>query len=197
MTTHGMYRTSEYQAWAQMKDRCFNPNHKRYSDWGGRGIAVYDRWKNSFENLLADMGSRPTSKHSLDRIDNNADYSPENCHWATKEQQGNNKRNNHLITNAGETLTISQWSKKMNINYHVIHARLNMGWSDVDSVTTPVNPIRLITIEGVTLTIPQWTKKTGFNSTVIQSRLKKGWSEFDAVMIPVRNKNLRRDHEIG
>ena len=74
--THGMTKTPEYQSWIYMKKRCFNPNHKRYSDWGGRGITICDRWKNSFENFFADMGLKPTPKHSLDRIDNDGDYSP-------------------------------------------------------------------------------------------------------------------------
>jgi len=112
-TTHGMSKTPEYKAWYNMKDRCFNPNHKCYSDYGGRGIKICDRWKNSFQNFFLDMGSRPTAKHSLDRIDNNADYSPENCRWATKAEQENNKRTNKpLITIGNKTYTIVQWEKK-------------------------------------------------------------------------------------
>ena len=110
--THGMSKTPEYQAWQSMKKRCLNPNYHRYSDWGGRGIAVCDRWKNSFQNFFLDMGSRPTAKHSLDRIDNNADYSSENCRWATKAEQANNTRYNRLITIGCVTLTIVQWEKK-------------------------------------------------------------------------------------
>ena len=136
-TTHGMTKTPEYDAWKQMKQRCFNPNHKAYSDYGGRGITIYDRWLN-FENFLADMGSRPTAKHSLDRIDNNADYSSENCRWATKTEQDNNKRTNHLITIGNETKTMTQWAKKMGYGEQLIYNRLRRGWSEYNAVMTPV-----------------------------------------------------------
>ena len=138
MTTHGMYRTPEYRAWKNMKHRCFNPNNKQYLDYGGRGISVCDRWLD-FENFLADMGSRPTSKHSLDRIDNDADYSAENCRWATKAEQGNNRRDNKpLITIGKETYTIVQWENKMGYGARVIKNRLKRGWSEYKAVMTPV-----------------------------------------------------------
>ena len=137
-TTYGMSKTPEYKARYNMKDRCFNPNHKCYSDYGGRGIKICDRWKNSFQNFFLDMGSRPTAKHSLDRIDNNADYSPENCRWATKAEQYNNRRSNRFITIDDDTLTIVQWEKKMGYKENVIWQRLKMGWSEYRAVMTPV-----------------------------------------------------------
>ena len=191
-TTHRMTKTPEYKAWDSMKQRCFNPNHKRYSDWGGRGIKVCDRWKNSSENFLADMGLKPTPKHSLDRIDNDGDYCPENCRWATKAEQENNRRNNKpLITIGNETYTIAQWAKKMSISEFVIHTRLKMGWSEYDAVMTPINgKIRLIAIENETYTIAQWTEEKGYSASVIKNRLRYGWSEYDAVMTPVHTDKL-------
>ena len=142
-TTHGLSRTPEYQTWQHMKSRCFNPNNKAYSDYGGRGIAVCDRWKNSSQNFLADMGSRPTAKHSLDRIDNNADYSAENCKWSTRVEQQNNQRSNKpLITIDGKTLTIAQWTEEMGYGESVIYNRLEDGWSELDAVITPVRPYK-------------------------------------------------------
>ena len=137
-TTHRMTGTPEYIAWKHMKSRCFNFNHKRYLDWGGRGITVCDHWKNSFENFLADMGSRPTAKHSLDRINNDADYFPKNCRWATKAEQQNNTRYNRLITIGCVTLNIMQWTKEMGFKQNVIYDRLKDGWSEFDAVMTPV-----------------------------------------------------------
>ena len=137
-TTHGMSRTPEYQAWRNMKKRCFNPNTKQYSDWGGRGITVCDRWKNSFENFLADMGLKPTPKHSIDRINNDDDYCLDNCRWATKAEQYNNRRSNRFITIDDDTLTIVQWEKKMGYKENVIWQRLKMGWSEYRAVMTPV-----------------------------------------------------------
>ena len=136
--THGLSGTPEYDAWRHMKDRCFNPNHKAYSNYGDRGITVCDRWKNSFQNFLADMGSRLTAKHSLDRIDNDGDYSAENCKWYTKAEQDNNRRSNRLITIDDVTLTITQWENKMGFKRMTIQNRLNRGWSEYDAVMTLV-----------------------------------------------------------
>ena len=185
--THGMSRTPEYRAWINMKDRCFNPNNKNYLDYGGRGIAVCDRWLN-LDNFLADMGSRPTAKHSIDRIDNNADYSPKNCKWSTKAEQQNNRRYNRLITIGCVTLNIAQWTKEMGFGSGVIWDRLKIRWSEFDAVMTPVKTDKIITIGNETWTIVQWTEKMGFGATVIRTRLERGWSEFDAVMTPVGYK---------
>ena len=185
---HGLSKTPEYNAWSHMKNRCFNPNHKQYSYYGGRGITVCDRWLN-LDNFLADMGTKPSFKHSLDRIDNDGDYSPKNCRWATRAEQQNNLRSNRLITIDDVTLTITQWEKKMGYGKNVIFMRLNLGWSDYDAVMTPVQ-IKLITIDYKTYTIPQWTEKMGYGESVIRNRLKYGWSEYDAVMTPVETDKL-------
>jgi len=85
-------QTSEYKAWSEMKQRCYNMNNPRYADWGGRGIQVCSLWLHSYENFLRDMGRKPSVNHSLDRIDNNKSYAPDNCRWATKSQQIQNRR---------------------------------------------------------------------------------------------------------
>lgn len=105
-TKHGFSKRgmvdSEYTSWNLMKDRCNNKNNKRYSDYGGRGISICERWE-SFENFIEDMGKKPSSKHSIDRIDNTKGYSKENCKWATKSEQGANKRiyKNNITGHAG------------------------------------------------------------------------------------------------
>lgn len=92
--THGerQARSKEYAAWCGMKGRCYRLNHPRYKDWGGRGIRVCDRWINSYENFLADMGRAPSPTHSIDRINNDGNYEPGNCRWATVQEQNKNKR---------------------------------------------------------------------------------------------------------
>jgi hypothetical protein len=91
-TTHGLSKHPLYKTWKSMKERCYNPNIKRYKDYGGRGIKVCDRWLSSFENFLIDMGEKPTSQHSIDRIDVNGNYEPNNCKWATSTEQRINQR---------------------------------------------------------------------------------------------------------
>ena len=140
--THGMYMSAEYISWQAMKNRCFNFNSSAYLSYGGRDITVCDRWKDSFENFLADMGKRPTIKHSIDRINNDGGYFPENCRWSTAAEQANNKRNyknSRLITVGCVTLTSAQWSKEMGFKKSFIGVRLTRGWSEIDAVTTKVN----------------------------------------------------------
>lgn len=118
----------EYTAWQEIKRRCYNKNCIGYSDYGGRGIEMCDRWRNDFKSFLADMGKRPSEEYSIERQDVNGNYEPENCKWATLFEQANNKRNNRFITYEGKSLTCSQWSRLTGIPRIVIYNRLYMGW---------------------------------------------------------------------
>ena len=90
--THGMYKSPEYRSWQAMKARCLNPNNKRYHDYGGRGIRICNRWKHSFIAFFQDMGVKPSSSHTIDRRNNDGNYEPSNCYWATVAQQASHKR---------------------------------------------------------------------------------------------------------
>jgi hypothetical protein len=128
--THGMTHTRVYRAWIQMKERCYTTKEtKKLANYVDRGIKVCDRWLESFENFYADMGDPPSDNHSLDRRDNDSDYSPENCRWATRKEQMNNRRVNHFITHGDRKQTLTQWSTETGIPSATIAGRLRRGWS--------------------------------------------------------------------
>lgn len=109
-------RSAEYRSWCSALVRCNNKNNRKYNDYGGRGITVCDRWANSFENFLQDMGLKPSNKHSLDRIDNDGNYEPSNCRWATPKQQTRNKRNNIWYEYDGIKEVITDWAIILHTN---------------------------------------------------------------------------------
>jgi len=121
-------RNPIYNIWDKMKARCLNKNNPAYKYYGGRGIKICDRWLNSFENFLEDMGERP-SRSSVDRIDNNKGYFKENCRWATWHQQSRNTRRNKNYTINGVTLCATDWAIKYNVNNFLVFLRLRRGWS--------------------------------------------------------------------
>ena len=135
--THGMSDTPTYSSWEQMIARCRNTNNERYADYGGRGITVCERWL-KFENFLADMGERPSLSHSLDRVDVNGSYSPENCRWATRKQQQRNMRNSHFVEVNGQRVTVAEAVEITGIPNDVLRSRLRRGWSEQDALTRPV-----------------------------------------------------------
>jgi hypothetical protein len=123
----GDRRTTEYTTWASIKARCRNQNNKEFKNYGGRGVLMCERWASSFEAFFADMGPKPTPKHSIDRIDHNGHYEPGNVRWATPSEQARNRRANRLITVDGETKTLAEWSEISGNYYSVITSRINRG----------------------------------------------------------------------
>lgn len=122
---HYMSNTPEHRAWSAIRGRC-TPGNKSYKDYGARGIYVCERWQ-KFENFYADMGPRPSPDHSIDRIDNDGPYSPENCRWATQKEQNSNRRSVVLLTFNGKTLTASDWSRETGVPVPTICRRVKQG----------------------------------------------------------------------
>lgn len=138
---HGKYKTPEYQVWANMIHRCTNPNWPQWSRYGGRGISVCNEWR-EFTTFIAAMGPRPSDLHVLDRIDNDGNYEPGNCRWATRAESAMNRENTRWYTVDGETLHLFDWAKRSGIDYRTIYGRISNGWPIKDAVSVPPRSIR-------------------------------------------------------
>lgn len=140
--THGLSRSPEYRSWRAMLDRCYNPNTADYRHYGGRGISVFQKWKRSFSAFYAAVGQRPSSSHSLDRINNNGNYEPGNVRWATKRQQNLNKRTNPTMVVGGEPKPVWLVADECGVPAGVICSRIKAGWP-TEKLTLPLNSFRM------------------------------------------------------
>ena len=130
--------------WYNIKRRCYDPTDRNFKDYGGRGITVCVEWKNDFKSFYDwAMANGYLDNLTIDRIDVNGNYCPDNCRWATIYEQANNKRNNHLLTYNGCTTTMAEWSRKAKIPYRTLINRINvLGWPVDKALTTPVRPLK-------------------------------------------------------
>ena len=132
-----------YNVWCDMKARCNNPNIKEYQFYGGRGIRVCDEWVKDFSAFASwskKSGYKPDAPRgecTIDRIDTNGNYSPDNCRWITQQEQGRNTRACRYISYGGETLTLSEWSRRLGMRDGAVSRRLRRGWTEIDAVTIP------------------------------------------------------------
>lgn len=136
--THGAARTPPYRAWTAMLNRCRNPSNPAYAYYGGRGIKVCERWLD-YASFLEDMGPRPAGM-TLERLDNERGYEPENCCWATRKEQTRNNRRNHYLTAGGERMLLTDWARRLGISAAALHKRIQRGWSEERVCLTP--PVR-------------------------------------------------------
>lgn len=152
-TKHGFAHSGEierlYRIWLAMKERCYNENNKGYKNYGGRGISVCEEWRNSyasFKKWAIESGYDENAKYgdcTIERIDVNGDYCPENCTWVSKKKQANNTRRNHFLTYNGETHTIAEWAEITGIGYNAIRQRINnLGWPIERALTEPMRTTR-------------------------------------------------------
>lgn len=127
----------EYRSWVAMRTRCHSVRASDYARYGGRGITVCQRWRDSFVVFLEDVGPKPSRAHTLDRIDNDGNYEPGNVRWATPTEQSNNRRNNRLVEYRGQRLTVGQLAKLTGVSRGRLYGRLNAGWPVEDAVAKP------------------------------------------------------------
>jgi hypothetical protein len=180
-STHGMSHTPEYYIWKAMNQRCTNSNTKNYSDYGGRGITVCERWLDSFEAFYEDMGPRPSPDHSIERRENDGNYEKSNCYWATRTEQNNNKRNNTLYSYKGQEYSIKQLAnlpeaKVSGACISTLKNRINQSGYSIEKalneqVIIGVRSRLLHTHNGVTKTIKEWSKEYGIEYYKLYYRL--------------------------
>lgn len=126
--------TPEYRAWQQMKDRCLNPKNKRFQHYGGRGIKVCARWQRSFDSFLADVGPRPSPKHSIERIKNNRGYTPKNVRWATAKEQANNRRSTIFVSLRGKRTPLAEACRKLGVARNTVWMRISRGMTPTAAI---------------------------------------------------------------
>jgi hypothetical protein len=125
--THGMSESSEHKSWTAMIERCERPSNASYKRYGAVGITVCPRWRAYFENFYADMGPKPSPNHTIERRDGSLRYEPKNCKWATRVEQCNNRKSNHLITHLGRTQTLANWARELGLTYKAMQRRVYGG----------------------------------------------------------------------
>lgn len=169
ITTHGMTKAVEYKAWQSMKDRCYNEDSANFPNYGGRGIMVWRDWMTSFARFFQDVGPRPSPRHSLDRIDNNGHYQPDNCRWATAEEQSNNKRTNVKYLVNGEEKSIAELAREYHIPPATLFCRLFRDNLSIEDALKKKASKRPLEYDGVTKRIHQWVDELGISYSKIYS----------------------------
>lgn len=182
---HGMSRTPEYSAWRHMLHRCYAPQCKEYRNYGGRGITVCDRWKESFSNFYHDMGPRTSPKHSLDRLYNDGNYEPSNCAWRTSKEQGNNRRTCiTVILPSGEEVSPETASKILNIKKATLFSRLRQN-TPLDAKVLEHN--REHFYKDGYYTCKQLSDIKGVPAKLISSRIASGMPVEKATEMPIQS----------
>lgn len=196
---HGDCGTRLYRIYKGMKSRCYNPKFPGYKTYGGRGIRVCDEWLNDYKCFREwSLSNNYSDNLSIDRIDNDGNYCPSNCRWATRFVQQNNTSKNKFLTIDGETKTVSEWCRFYNINLHTYHGRIRMGWDPKRAFITPSRG-RIdkydITYNGKTQSISAWAKELGMNKSTLTQRLNaRMWSIERALTEPIHNNGRKNEY---
>lgn len=179
----GANRTKEYRVWYHIKSRCTNIKDKSYDRYGGRGIKMCERWLTSYSHFLLDMGRAPSPEHSIERKNNDKDYEPSNCKWATPLEQANNKRNTFKVEYNGKVKSLHDWCRELNLNFKRVDHRIRRGWCVKEAFedknvylsnklnNSDVSDIRLLHQTGVSMTF--LSKKYNVSHTTISQIIRK------------------------
>lgn len=196
--THGISNKPEYSSYRAMISRCYRPSNPLFHRYGGRGIKICERWLGEIgpANFFADMGARPTREHSIDRIDNDGDYTPENCRWATRAEQAASRSTTRLVTVDGVTKNQAEWDRDLGNGLNIVGDRIRRGWDkEVAIKTPPAAHSKPIDFNGKSLGAHAWELELGLGHGTIAYRIKKlGWSVEKALTTPSRKRvPLKRD----
>lgn len=181
-----------FELWRGMVRRCRDPRVKGFKNYGGRGIAVYDRWLD-FWSFVADMPPRPSRSHTIDRIENDGNYEPGNVRWATKAEQARNARYNRRLNVNGKTQIAQDWCEERQLPVSTLFNRLKRGWPDERAVVEP----RKMKAADHSVFPPggfAYCKQHGVNPETVKSRLRRGWSFETALSAPIKHQHARRHH---
>lgn len=188
--THQLSKHPLYGVRNGMKQRCGNSNNGKFKNYGARGIKVCEDWANNFENFYKwAMANGYKQGLTIDRIDVNGDYCPENCRWVSQKVQQNNRRNNHLITCDGVTHTLAEWSALSGIHELTINRRLENGVPPEIAIRVERIKDTRITINGETDSMNGWNARMGYSNHLVSSRVERGWDPVKAVLTPPRKGN--------
>jgi hypothetical protein len=189
---HGISQSSVYGSYRAMLRRCYDPKTPMFHRYGGRGITVCERWLGDFgaANFFSDMGDKPSPQHTLERIDNDLGYGPDNCRWATRKEQADNRCTTRHITVNGETLNQAEWDRTLGNGLNIVGDRVRRGWREEDAVTTAVAQNKqALTYNGRTMSAHAWEIELGLGHGTIAYRMKKlGWSLDKAISTPSRKR---------
>ena len=179
-----------WHTWKGMLARCEYEKHPSFSNYGGRGITVCDRWRNDFFAFVSDMGNKPSPDHTVDRIDNDKGYEPGNVRWATWQEQNNNRRDNsESMTLNGVTRTVKEWCSETGLKAGQIRDRVKRGLSDAEVLLPPGQFQKKQVFNGVRYTISELAELAGVTRQCILSRMKKGLS-FEEIIAPPRSRGV-------
>lgn len=177
----------EYRIWKLMRGRCANPKTPHWHRYGGRGITVCDRWRDSFANFLADMGRAPTPRHTIDRFpDPDGNYEPDNCRWATRRQQARNTSTNRMVAWRGESLCLAEWAERLEVTPRALALRLRR--QPLADAMTPVArlPGAVVMFRGEAKRLADLARDHHVSLKTVRSRLAAGRTLEESLGLPGR-----------